>query len=197
MPNPNKHNNKNASRANNASKSNGEADSIRKLINAQEASLEHGLNKADAHIKDTASQVGAADGKAFRAGLQQRLIDEVKLASAQSKTLELKAFLKDDIGKVAQALNANSNEADKLRLEQAEQDVIDAVVIDDDWGEFDAPVTLSLGSNGRNGNSNNPVAGLLDSETKSLPSFPSREYPNTFTGNKPKTPNKYQVDLPE
>ena len=193
MPNPNKHNNKNASSANNASKSNGEADSIRELINASQSSLEHGLNKADAYIKDTASQVGAADGKAFRAGLQQRLIDEVKLASAQSKTLELKAFLRDDIGKVAQALNANSNEADKLRLEQAEQDVIDAVVIDDDWDEFDAPVALSLGSGNSPSYSNDggpvgrleggPVAGLLGSDK-----------PET---KKPKTPNKYQVELPK
>ena len=155
MPNPNKNPNLNQS-SNDTLNSDENQSNIGQTIIQAQSQVRRGLDVANSHIERAAQETATAIGKDFRAGLQEQLINKIELGTALEKTRQLKEFISDDIGAVAMALHSKNIEANKKRLASCESEIIDAVVIEDDWSEFEKPIEIPALDK-----RNSPLAGLL------------------------------------
>ena len=159
MPNPNR--NQHGNQNSNDTLGSGENQSTIKQTTIQvQSQVQHGLDVANSQIKRAAEEVTTAIGKDFRAGLQEELINKIELGTAQEQAKQLKEFIRDDIGAVANVLYGKSKEANQKRLASCESEIIDAVVIEDDWSEFEKPIEIPAFDK-----RNSPLAGLLGGKT--------------------------------
>lgn len=160
MPNPNK--NPNVNQNSNDTLGSGENQStIEQTIIQAQFQVRQGLDVANSQIQRAAQETATAIGKDFRVGLQEQLINETELRTAQEQAKQIKDFLRDDIGAVANALHGKSLEAERKRLASYESEVIDAVIIEDDWSEFEKPLDIPA-FNQRN----SPLAELFGGNTQ-------------------------------
>lgn len=129
-------------------------------ISAQEANLEHGLDKATEVIEQTAEVAGENAGKDLRATLQQQAINHVRSSVAQHETSAVKEFLANDIPALTNALSKRSINANQARLSQSNSQIIDAEILDD-WDAIAPAIAPSK--------NDNPLDNLL----AGIPSIPS------------------------
>ena len=179
MPNPNKSSNSNS----NVNSHGKPRINLDERVAKKQARVGNANDKFRSNFRASNKQIAVSSGEA----IEDRLLYEA------SKDLE-EQLLDQEYGAVVRANNryaAMVNNA-VAQLEAEEDNAARLLMeVEDDFEEIKLALPERKSRFGNLGNSRFLNGG---SETKSLP---SREYPNTFTGNKPKTPNKYQVELPE
>lgn len=187
MPNPNKSSNSNSS-LNSHGRNRINLD---ERIAKKKARANNANDKFRNNFKASNKQIAVNSGEA----IEDRLLYEAsKDLEEQLSEQEYEAVLRANNRYAAMVNNAvgvlEAEEDENVRLlMEVEDDVIDADFEEIKIGNIPLPPLSERKS--RFGNSR-----FLNGsgETKSLP---SREYPNTPEGNRPETPNKYQVELPE